>query len=47
MSEVVEFSSDAVCQFLTPVLRGAEEQDRVALSHCLITQAHYVVVIPL
>ncbi len=47
MSEVVELSGNAVCQLLTPVLRGAEQQHRVALSHSLIAQAHYVVIIAL
>lgn len=47
MSEVVEFSGDAVRQFLTPVLRGAEKQHRTAVSHSLIAQAHYVVIITL
>lgn len=47
MSEVVELPGDAVCQFLTPVLRGAEQQHRAALSRGLVAQAHYVVIIAL
>lgn len=47
LSEVVKFSGNAVDQFLAPILGGAEEQHRAAILHCLVAQAHDVVVISL
>lgn len=45
--KVVKFPRNAVCQLLTPVLGGAEQQCRMALLHSLKTQAHNVVIITL